>query len=204
MSSGSWWATAPPRSGRHFSRRSWRSRDDPRRPSWHLRDTDGSFRCAVVGAGRSGLAAAHRLRQTGIAVTVFEKNGDAGGTWLENVYPGCRVDVPNQLYSFSFAQSNDWVSRFSAQPDLLAYLQGLAKELELGDCIRFRCEVTEARFEEGSQTWHLALRWGDGTESTEEFDGVVCAVGQLNRPSFPAIDGRDDFRRALLPFRRLG
>ena len=53
--------------------------------------------------------------------------------------------------------------------------------------------MTEARFEEGSQTWHLALRWGDGTESVEEFDGVVCAVGQLNRPSFPAIDGRDDF-----------
>ena len=69
---------------------------------------NGGFRCAVIGAGASGLAAAHRLRQAGIAVTVFEKNSDVGGTWLENVYPGCRVDVPNQLYSFSFAQTNDW------------------------------------------------------------------------------------------------
>ena len=68
---------------------------------------------------------------------MFEKNGDVGGTWLENVYPGCRVDVPNQLYSFSFAQTNDWVSRFSAQPDLLAYLQSTAKDLGLGECIRF-------------------------------------------------------------------
>ena len=68
---------------------------------------------------------------------MFEKNADVGGTWLENVYPGCRVDVPNQLYSFSFAQTNDWVSRFSAQPDLLAYLQATAKELGLGECIRF-------------------------------------------------------------------
>ena len=82
------------------------------------------FRCAVIGAGASGLAAAYRLRQAGVTVTVFEKNADVGGTWLENVYPGCRVDVPNQLYSFSFAQTNDWASRFSAQPDLLAYLQG--------------------------------------------------------------------------------
>ena len=62
-------------------------------------------------------------------VTVFEKNADVGGTWLENVYPGCRVDVPNQLYSFSFAQRNDWVSQFSAQPELFAYLAGIAEHL---------------------------------------------------------------------------
>ncbi len=153
----------------------------------------GAFRCAVVGAGASGLAAAHRLRQAGISVTVFEKNADVGGTWLENVYPGCRVDVPNQLYSFSFAQSNDWMSRFSAQPDLLAYLQGMAKELGLGEYIRFSCEVTEARFDEEAGEWRLTLRSGDGTVATEAFHGVVCAVGQLNRPSFPAIPGRDDF-----------
>ena len=161
---------------------------DPRAPSWRVPTEIGrSFRCAVIGAGASGLAAAHRLRQAGVEVTVFEKNGDVGGTWLENVYPGCRVDVPNQLYSFSFAQTNDWASRFSAQPDLLAYLQTMTKELELGECIRFGTEVTEARFDDGSQVWTLTLRAGDGrrqTERTETFDGVVCAVGQLNRPSF--------------------
>jgi 4-hydroxyacetophenone monooxygenase len=166
---------------------------DPRQPKWHLDEVGGAFRCAVVGAGASGLAAAHRLRQAGVQVTVFEKNSDVGGTWLENVYPGCRVDVPNQLYSFSFAQTNDWVSRFSAQPDLLAYLQGMAKELDLGACIRFSTEVTEARFDDSACTWELTLRGGDGSESNATFDGVVCAVGQLNRPSFPALPGRDTF-----------
>ena len=166
---------------------------DPRRPTWHLDEVGGAFRCAVVGAGASGLAAAHRLRQAGVDVTVFEKNGDVGGTWLENVYPGCRVDVPNQLYSFSFAQTNDWVSRFSAQPDLLAYLQGMAKELDLGACIRFSTEVTEARFDDSARTWELTLRGGDGSESNATFEAVVCAVGQLNRPSFPALPGRDTF-----------
>jgi 4-hydroxyacetophenone monooxygenase len=166
---------------------------DPRAPSWHLDDLGGSFRCAVIGAGASGLAAAHRLRQTGVTVTVFEKNTDAGGTWLENVYPGCRVDVPNQLYSFSFAQTNDWVSRFSAQPDLLAYLQGLAKELGLIASIRFGSEVIEARYDDESHAWTLDVRTGDGTETQEEFDAIVCAVGQLNRPSFPNIPGRDSF-----------
>ena len=166
---------------------------DPRRPSWHTAEIGRSFRCAVVGAGASGLAAAHRLRQAGIDVTVFEKNGDVGGTWLENVYPGCRVDVPNQLYSFSFAQTNDWGSRYSAQPDLLAYLQSTAKNLDLSACIRFQCEVTEARFDETSQRWSVTVRTADGTESTEDVDGIVCAVGQLNRPSFPAIEGQERF-----------
>ena len=168
---------------------------DPREPSWHTTDTgvDGEFRCAVIGAGASGLAAAHRLRQAGVSVTVFEKNGDVGGTWLENVYPGCRVDVPNQLYSFSFAQTNDWVSRFSAQPDLLAYLQGTARDLGLGECIRFGSEVTEARFDEAAQAWSVTVRTADGNVTTETVDAVVCAVGQLNRPSLPALDGRDSF-----------
>jgi 4-hydroxyacetophenone monooxygenase len=174
---------------------------DPRAPSWHVDQVQvpngrTRFRCAVIGAGASGLAAAHRLRQAGVEVTVFEKNPDVGGTWLENVYPGCRVDVPNQLYSFSFAQTDEWGSRFSAQPDLLAYLQGVAKELHLGDVIRFATEVTEARFDEGAGEWHLQVTpsGGDHTASTtESFDAVVCAVGQLNRPSFPAVEGREDF-----------
>ncbi len=171
---------------------------DARLPSWHVDELEGAprsspFRCAVVGAGFSGLAAAHRLRQTGVEVTVFEKNGDVGGTWLENVYPGCRVDVPNQLYSFSFAQTNEWAARFSAQPDLLAYLQGVTKDLGLDRVIRFESEVTEARFDEAAQRWALTVRTGAGDTTTETFDALVCAVGQLNRPSFPAIEGRERF-----------
>ena len=166
---------------------------DPRAPSWRSSDLGQGFRCAVIGAGASGLAAAHRLRQAGVAVTVFEKNTDVGGTWLENVYPGCRVDVPNQLYSFSFAQTNGWASRFSAQPDLLAYLQATAKDLGLAACIRLASEVTEVRFDDDARTWTLTVRTADGTELTEEVDGIICAVGQLNRPSFPAIAGRERF-----------
>ena len=48
---------------------------------------------AVIGAGMSGILAAHRLQQAGVPYVVLEKNDDVGGTWLENTYPGCRVDV---------------------------------------------------------------------------------------------------------------
>ncbi len=168
---------------------------DPRSPSWHIADLNRAqpFRVAVIGAGFSGLGVAHRLRQAGIDVTVYEKNADVGGTWLENIYPGCRVDVPNQLYSFSFAQSTEWVSRFSAQPDLLAYLREVTRDLKLGDLIRFSSEVTDAVFDADTAEWEVQVRGPDGVVGTERFDALVAATGQLNRPSFPALEGRERF-----------
>jgi 4-hydroxyacetophenone monooxygenase len=168
---------------------------DPRAPSWHLDQLAPGqrFACAVIGAGISGLAAAHRLRQAGVDVTIFEKNDDVGGTWLQNVYPGCRVDVPNQLYSFSFAQRDQWVGRYSAQPDLLDYLRHVAADLDLRSRIRFSTEVTEAHFVGETRKWRVEARGPDATPTTEHFDAVVSAVGQLNRPSFPAIAGREAF-----------
>jgi 4-hydroxyacetophenone monooxygenase len=168
---------------------------DPRAPSWHQRDVEGApaVRCAVVGAGVSGLATAYRLRQAGVEVTVFEKNADVGGTWLENVYPGCRVDVPNQLYSFSFAQSDDWVGRFSAQPDILAYLRRVADDLGLRSCIRFGTEVADAHFDEDTREWVVTVTTADGDRHEVRCNVLVSAVGQLNRPLFPDIEGRERF-----------
>ncbi len=37
------------------------------------------------------------------------------------------------------------------------------------------------------------MQAGDGTSTAASFDGVVSAVGQLNRPSFPAVPGRARF-----------
>ncbi|HWE66474.1 MAG TPA: NAD(P)/FAD-dependent oxidoreductase [Acidimicrobiales bacterium] len=168
---------------------------DRRAPTWHLSEVrpEESLRCAIVGAGVSGLAMAHRLRQAGAEVTIFEKNEDVGGTWLENVYPGCRVDVPNQLYSFSFAQTDEWAGRFSAQPDLLAYVRRVADDLALRPLIAFGTEVTEARFDDEARQWRVEVRRPDGSTTCSNFDVLISAVGQLNRPSFPAIEGRDEF-----------
>src|SRR3954451_10049536 len=76
--------------------------EDRRAPGWHKQDVapDVDFSVVVIGAGMSGLLAAHRLRQAGVQFTVLEKNDEVGGTWWENTYPGCRVDNPNHNYSF--------------------------------------------------------------------------------------------------------
>ncbi|MDX6233228.1 MAG: 4-hydroxyacetophenone monooxygenase, partial [Nocardioidaceae bacterium] len=168
---------------------------DLRAPGWQASDVapGRTFTVAVVGAGMSGIVAAHRLRQAGVPVVVFEKNDDVGGTWFENTYPGCRVDVPNHLYSYSFAQTADWPGFFSDQEALLDYFRGVADDIGLREHVRFSTEVLGADWDEESQTWSVRTRGPDGIESTESFNGLVSAVGQLNRPSFPAIEGRDRF-----------
>ncbi|MBV8806659.1 MAG: NAD(P)-binding protein, partial [Sinobacteraceae bacterium] len=51
-----------------------------------------AFSVVVIGAGMGGLNAAVMLKEAGIAFTVIEKNVAVGGTWLENAYPGARLD----------------------------------------------------------------------------------------------------------------
>ena len=168
--------------------------DDLRAPAWRKDDLapDVGFTVAVIGAGMSGLAAAHRLGQAGIHYVVLEKDADVGGTWLENSYPGCRVDVPNHFYSYSFAQRDDWPQHFSAQPVLLEYFQACADTFGIRDQIRFETEVTSAEWDEDAGAWTLCLRTPDG-DDTLVAQAVVSAVGQLNRPSFPDIAGRESF-----------
>jgi len=169
--------------------------EDRRAPGWRKSEIapDSDFRVLIVGAGMSGLLAAHRLRQAGIDFEIVEKNEDVGGTWLENRYPGCRVDNPNHNYSYSFAQRHDWPFHYSTQDVLLAYFRDCAEEFGVRDAIRFGTEVVSATWSETDQHWSVVVRGPDGAEETKIANAVISAVGQLNRPLYPDIPGRDEF-----------
>jgi 4-hydroxyacetophenone monooxygenase len=168
---------------------------DRRAPSWRASEVAPGrvVKVAVIGAGMSGIAAAQRLRQAGCSVHIYEKNGDVGGTWLENAYPGCRVDVPNHLYSYSFAQTPHWPQFNSTQPVLFDYFRTCIAEFDLEDAISYRHEVEEAVWDDERSVWSLRIRDDTGAVIEAEVNVVVSAVGQLNRPSFPDIDGIDSF-----------
>jgi 4-hydroxyacetophenone monooxygenase len=151
------------------------------------------FRVAVIGAGMSGLLAAFRLQQAGIPYTVIEKNAAVGGTWFENSYPGCRVDVANHFYSYSFEPNHDWPEYFSQRADLFAYFERCVDAWGLRPRIRFETEVRSAHFDEASARWELRLRAKHGREETLLASAIVSAVGQLNRPRIPEIRGLETF-----------
>lgn len=145
----------------------------------------------IIGAGMSGLLAGIRLAEAGVPFTIIEKNPDVGGTWYENTYPGCRVDSANHVYSYSF-HPKDWPQHFSPREVLQRYFAECADEYAIRPHIRFKTEVTEARFDTTSRTWRVTVR-NQGQSETLTANAVISAVGQLNRPNLPDIPGCDTF-----------
>ncbi|HTO09411.1 MAG TPA: NAD(P)/FAD-dependent oxidoreductase [Myxococcota bacterium] len=152
-----------------------------------------AFRVVIVGAGMSGLLAGIRLAQAGIPFTIVERHSDVGGTWWQNTYPGCRVDSPNHIYSYSFEPA-DWPQYYSPQRVLQRYFAHCADKYGLRPHIRFDTEVKEAVFDESSSTWRVEVVGKDGRAETLRANALISAVGQLNRPKWPELPGRERFR----------
>ncbi|MBI3677415.1 MAG: NAD(P)/FAD-dependent oxidoreductase [Proteobacteria bacterium] len=170
---------------------------DTREPKWDtpkLKDIAHKMKVIVIGSGMSGILTGIRLQQAGVPFEIIEKNSDVGGTWFENAYPGCRVDNPNHLYSFSFEPNHEWPQHFSTQDVLLSYFRRTADKYGLRKHIRFETEVKEAAFDEKSGLWNVRLRGKNGKEETIAANAVISAVGQLNQPKIPDIKGRDSFK----------
>jgi 4-hydroxyacetophenone monooxygenase len=151
------------------------------------------FRVIIVGAGMSGVLAGIKLGQAGIPYTVLEKNRDLGGTWFENAYPGCRVDLPSHFYSFSFEPNSDWPEYFAGRDAVLSYLRRVASKYGVTEHVHFETEVLGARYDDAGHRWVVRTRDQAGTERELSANVVVSAVGQLNRPSTPSLPGLDEF-----------
>jgi 4-hydroxyacetophenone monooxygenase len=152
-----------------------------------------SFPVVVIGCGQSGLLAGIRLQEAGIPFTIVEKNAGVGGTWWENSYPGARVDVGNHFYCYSFEPSDHWTEYFAGQPELQRYFQSVMDKHGIGPHVRWETEVSGATWDEDSATWAVRIRAADGTEEVLTARAVISAVGQLNRPHVPEIEGADTF-----------
>jgi len=147
-------------------------------------------RLAIIGAGPGGLCMAIRLKQAGFEdFVVLEKADGLGGTWFHNRYPGCAVDLPSFLYSFSFEPNPDWSRPYAPQGELLAYLEHCADKYRVRAHCRFGNGVMRADWDESDASWTLTLEDGAPIRA----DVVVSAVGMFNALSWPAIEGRDSF-----------
>lgn len=145
---------------------------------------------AIIGAGFAGLGAAIRLKQrSNTSFIVFERAGEVGGTWRDNVYPGCACDVPSPLYSLSFAPNPNWSRLYSTQPEILAYLKNVVARYDLAPAIRYDTEIIRTEFSEITGYWTLTDRAGQSTTARV----VIGAIGPLNRPSIPNLKGLETF-----------
>lgn len=150
------------------------------------------FSAIIIGAGISGLCAAVNLAAAGIPYTIVERQHGVGGVWSENCYPGAGCDVPSYLYSYSFSPF-DWSRFFAGRQEIHQYLQGVAESFDVLDHIRFGLEVTEAAYDQASETWSVETIADDGSRQSLRGNILISAVGAFNKPRLPKVPGLDSF-----------
>ncbi|UFS96038.1 flavin-containing monooxygenase [Nocardia huaxiensis] len=145
---------------------------------------------AIIGSGFSGLGVAINLRRLGIDnFVILERADTVGGTWRDNVYPGCAVDVPSVLYSYSFAPNPDWTRLYATQPELREYTENVVDSFDLRRHVRLRSEVGSADFDESAKLWTIQLT--DGREIRAR--AAVMGYFSLHEAAVPDIPGRMEF-----------
>jgi len=148
------------------------------------------FQIGVIGAGFAGVIAALRLQQSGRkSFVIFEKAAEVGGTWRDNVYPGCACDVPSHLYSISFAPNPHWTKMYSSQSEIWEYMKEVVQKNDLEKHIRYNREIVQYEFVEPEGFWKLTDRQGNTTTVRM----VIAALGPFSRPQLPHLKGIASF-----------
>lgn len=119
------------------------------------------IRVVVMGAGISGILAAIRFPQRiqNLSLTVYEKNADIGGTWLENRYPGCACDIPAHTYQATFAPNYEWSQFYATAPEIHAYWKKVAHRYGCMRYIKLRQQIVGAVWDEGKEKWSLKVSY---------------------------------------------
>ena len=169
----------------------------PNRPAWGEGKAPPealtAMHVAVVGGGLSGVLAGVRLARAGVPYAIFERSDEPGGVWRDNAYPGCRVDTPNHVYSYSFAPRSDWPAGFSTRDVLRGYVAGVAERFGVAPHLRLGRAVRSGAWDEAAGLWRIEI---DGPDGPERFEAtaLVLATGQLNVPAEPDLPGLETFR----------
>jgi cation diffusion facilitator CzcD-associated flavoprotein CzcO len=144
-----------------------------------------------IGGGFSALLTSARLRERGLeSIRIVERGADVGGTWYWNRYPGAACDVVSYDY-LPLLDELDYVpvNHYSRGPEIFSHCQAIAHKYHLYDLAVFNTTVTETRWDETDQLWHVRTDQGDVMRA--QF--VICANGTLAKPKLSAISGMESF-----------
>jgi cation diffusion facilitator CzcD-associated flavoprotein CzcO len=147
-------------------------------------------RVIVIGAGFSGVCMGIALKRAGCHDFVLLESGErVGGTWRDNVYPGCACDSPALLYQFSFEPKSDWSRVWVEQTEIQRYLEHCVQKYDLTPHIHFGTRVSDAAWDDHAGVWRVRTASGPQYEA----EVLVAGVGQLHRPVVPDLAGLGEF-----------
>ncbi|KAH7344182.1 hypothetical protein B0J17DRAFT_204737 [Rhizoctonia solani] len=165
-----------------------------------MADTNQVHDVVIIGAGVGGLTAAIMMQKNHYYnYTIYEMASDLGGTWQQNVYPGCACDIPAHWYSLSIDPNPDWTCLFASREEIYKYWKRLAQKHDIQPRIKFNTKFISAVWNEKQQNYTLKLQ----DSKTKEFREVkaklvISAIGVFHHPRWPDIPGRESFQGKIL------
>jgi cation diffusion facilitator CzcD-associated flavoprotein CzcO len=149
----------------------------------------------IVGAGLSGIGAAHHLQQRcpGKSYAILEAREDIGGTWDLFRYPGIRSDSDMHTLGYRF---RPWTEAKSIAdgPSILRYVRETARDGGIDRKIRLNHRVVNAEWSSADARWTVAAERTDTGETVTLTCGFLFMNSGYFRydqgytPDFPGLE----------------
>ena len=154
----------------------------------------------VVGAGLSGIGAAHRIREVnpGIELAILEARAATGGTWDLFRYPGVRSDSDMFTLSFPF---RPWEGRkaIAAGGDILDYIRATAHESGLEELIHTGHRAVAASWSSDEQEWTVEVDTPTGRRQVRAgFIHLGSGYYNYEQAHDAGFEGVEDFRGTVV------
>jgi cation diffusion facilitator CzcD-associated flavoprotein CzcO len=119
----------------------------------------------IVGAGVSGVGAAHHLQQRapGKSYMILEARDGMGGTWDLFRYPGIRSDSDMHTFGYAFKPWEDG-KVFADGPAIRNYVKETADESGITPNIRFKHRVLSSNWNSRTARWEVEAKRTDTGE----------------------------------------
>ncbi len=159
------------------------------------------FDVLIVGAGISGIGAAHHLldKCPGKSFVMLENKASFGGTWRQHTYPGIRSD--SDLYTFGYG-FKPWSGKPIADGDaILDYLGEAIEEDGLDQYIRYSHQVLSASWSSAEQRWTVRAERKDTGEAavyTANFLWMCQGYYRHEQGYTPEWEGMADFQGLIV------
>ncbi|MEV5411175.1 NAD(P)/FAD-dependent oxidoreductase [Thermopolyspora sp. NPDC052614] len=150
----------------------------------------------IVGGGYGGLLTGAALRRAGVErIRIIERAGDVGGTWYWNRYPGAACDIESYIYLPLLEEVGGMpANKYATAPEIWEHTKKIARKFDLYRDALFQTGVTEAVWDEESETYTVRTNRNDVIQTRY----LITATGSLAEPKLPGIPGIASYKGHMI------
>ncbi|MFK8009424.1 MAG: flavin-containing monooxygenase [Saprospiraceae bacterium] len=160
------------------------------------------FDTLIIGAGISGISAAHYMQTDCPNKTygILEGRKNIGGTWDLFRYPGIRSD--SDMYTFGFA-FRPWTNAKTIAPReaIIKYLEDTIKEEGIDQHILFEHRVNKATWSSENSLWTISANTPDSDQPkifTCSFLSLCTGYYDYEKGFTPTFKGSENFKGQIV------